>query len=185
MQTQDSRLKTELLKLIVARAVEIRETPFTLASGNASNLYVDLRRITQDPLGINLIGKLMLNAIYEFAPESEFVGGLETGSIPISTAVSLLSLDHKKLGAFWVRKKMKDHGLQNLIEGNLRKGARAVIVDDTITTGGSSLQAIDAVRAFGVNVSCAVGVVDRGASNNFEKAGIPYHYFFTEKELQK
>lgn len=178
--------REDLLKLIVSRCVEVRESGFTLASGLVSNLYVDLRRLTQDPQGINLIGKLVLNKICEIAPEAEYVGGLETGSIPIATSVALLSYGQQKhLGAFWVRKKLKDHGMQNLIEGNIAKGKSVVIVDDTITTGGSSLQAVDAVRDFGAIVAYAIGIVDRGASDNFRRAGIPYYAFFSESDLRK
>jgi orotate phosphoribosyltransferase len=181
-----SRDREELLKLIVSRCVEVKQSGFTLASGLVSNLYVDLRRLTQDPRGINLIGKLVLYKIYEIAPRAEYVGGLETGSIPIATSVALLSYGRQKpLGAFWVRKKQKDHGMQNLIEGNIAKGKSVVIVDDTITTGGSSLQAVDAVRDFGAIVAYAIGIVDRGASDNFQKAGIPYYTFFSEPDLKK
>ena len=127
----------------------------------------------------------MLDVIHSKAPTAEFVGGLETGSIPISTAISLLSLSQKSsLKAFWVRKHQKDHGLQNLIEGNIAKGKDVVIVDDTITTGGSSLQAAHAVTSFGARVVYAFGVVDRGAAPNFEKASIPYYAFYSEDEVR-
>lgn len=187
MQTASPNLineKEKLKELIISRCVEVKESGFTLASGKVSSLYIDLRRLTQDPLGISLIGRLVLNKIYEVAAEADYVGGLETGSIPISTSVALLSLDQRKpLSAFWVRKRQKDHGLQNLIEGNLAKGKSAVIVDDTITTGGSSLQAAEAVRNFGANVVYVIGIVDRGASENFRKAGIPYYAFYSESDF--
>src|SRR5487761_327535 len=182
LSVDEEKLRT----LIISRCVEIREAGFVLASGKVSKLYIDLRRLTQDPLGINLIGKLVLNKIYELAPNADCVGGLETGSIPIATSVALLSLSQKKeLLAFWVRKHQKDHGLQNLIEGNLEKGKNAVIVDDTITTGGSSLIAADAVRDYGANVLYAIGIVDRGAAENFQKSGIPYFAFYAEHDLER
>ena len=177
---------SRLLNLISTRAVEVRKEEFTLASGKRSNLYVDLRRITQDPEGINLIAHLVLGKIKEIAPEARFVGGLETGSIPIATAVTLLSnSETSKLRAFWVRKKQKDHGLENLIEGNLEKGGKAVIVDDTVTTGGSSFRAIEVVKDFGAQVIQAIAIVDRGASSNFRNAGVPYFAFFSEADLAK
>ena len=189
MQNPDDHLKAEkeeLRKLIVSRCIEIKKEGFTLASGKVSNLYIDMRRLTQDPLGINLIGRLVLDKIYELAPDADCVGGLETGSIPIATSVSLLSLNQKKeLKAFWVRKHQKDHGLQNLIEGNLNKGNNAVIIDDTITTGGSSLIAADAVRDFGARVLYAIGIVDRGATENFRKSQLPYFAFYSESDLQQ
>lgn len=173
-----------LLQLIVQKAVEKKPEGFTLASGLVTNLYVDLRRITLDPEGINLIGSLVLAKIREVAHGVDCVGGLETGSIPISTAVALLSQnDHNPLSAFWVRKKQKDHGMQNLIEGNLKRGSNAVVLDDVVTTGGSTFQAISAVKGYGANVVQAIAVVDRGASENFRKEGIPYYAFFSEKDL--
>ncbi|MDG6998678.1 MAG: orotate phosphoribosyltransferase [Nitrososphaerota archaeon] len=176
--------KSRLKDLIVARAIEFRSTEFILASGQKSNMYVDLRRITQDPEGINLIASLISKEIAKLAPKAISVGGLETGSIPIATAVCLKSFGSQSpLSAFWVRKKQKDHGLQNLIEGNLKPGAKVVIVDDTVTTGGSSLQAVEAVRAFGAEVVLAISVVDRGADYNFKKAGIPYYALFSEGDL--
>ncbi|MDG6924165.1 MAG: orotate phosphoribosyltransferase [Nitrososphaerota archaeon] len=178
--------ESRLLELIKQKAVEKKSEGFMLASGIKSNLYVDLRKISLDPEGINLIGSLILSKVRELAPEADCVGGLETGSIPISTAVALLSeRDLKPLNAFWVRKKLKDHGMQNLIEGNVRKGSRVVILDDVITTGGSSFQAAEAVKNFGAKVIQAIAIVDRGATENFRKSGIPYFAFFTEKDLEK
>lgn len=177
----------ELRKLIVSRCVEFRDAGFTLASGKVSNLYIDLRLLTQDPVGIYLIGKMVLEKIYELAPEADCVGGLETGSIPIATSVSLLSHlgKGKQLNAFWVRKRIKDHGMQNLIEGNLPKGSTAVVVDDTITTGGSTLQAIRAVKDSASVVTYAIGMIDRGASQNFKNEDVPYYFFFEENDLTK
>ena len=185
MQDEEEDL-SRLKQLIRDRAVKVRESGFVLASGRRSNLYVDLRKVTQDPAGINLIGRLVLSRIREVSPESEYVGGLETASIPIATAVSLLSASSSKpLSAFWVRKKPKDHGLENRIEGNLLKGASVVIVDDTVTTGVSSLQAVEAVREAGAKISYAIAVVDRGAETNFKNAGIPFTYLFSEADIAK
>ena len=176
--------KERLRKLIVSKAVETSEEGFTLASGLRSNLYIDLRKITQDPLGINLIGNLVLNKIEEIAPITDAVGGLETGSIPIATAVSLLSLKRNKpIAAFWVRKRQKDHGTQKKIEGNLLKGSSVVILEDTVTTGGSSLLAVESVREFGAKVVHAVAVVDRGGSQAFLRSGVPFFAFFSEADI--
>jgi len=187
MNSEEMQLKKKrLLDLIIQKAVEKKAEGFTLASGLKSNLYVDLRKISLNPEGINLIGSLALAKMRELAPEARYVGGLETGSIPISTAVALLSeKDPKQFSAFWVRKKQKDHGTQSLIEGSIKKGAKVVIVDDVMTTGGSSLQAATAVRDFGATVVQAIAIVDRGAEDNFRKAGIPYFAFFAEKDLAK
>ena len=184
MESDFERLRS----LIASRAVEVRPEGFVLASGIRSSLYIDLRRITQDPEGINLAGRMVLSKIREMFPEARFVGGLETGAIPISTAVTMLSFsaDHKgELSAFWVRKKQKDHGLQNMVEGNLDKGGLAVIVEDTATTGGSSLQAVEEVRRFGAEVLGVIAVVDRGAAKNLEKAGVKFVSLFKEEDLAK
>lgn len=184
MELQSSSQKEELRRLILSRAVERKEEGFKLASGRISTLYIDLRRLTQDPLGIRLIGELALQKIRELAPEAEYVGGLETGAIPISTAVCMLSgSTSKPLSAFWVRKSVKDHGMQNRIEGNLRKAGKAVIMDDTITTGGSSIQAAEVVKEFGADVVLAIGIIDRGAEENFRNHKIRYCYVFSEQEV--
>lgn len=179
-QVDQERLK----QMISARAIEVREAGFKLASGKFSKLYIDLRRIIQDPLGINLVGKLVLEKVIDLAPSAKCVGGLETSSIPISTAVSLLSLKKKnQLSAFWVRKKEKDHGLGNRIEGNLEKDSKVVILEDTVTTGGSMLQAAAAVREFGATVVQAIAIVDRGATDAFEEERIPFYAFFKESDF--
>ena len=177
--------EAELLDLIRIKGVEKKSEGFTLASGKISNLYIDLRRINLDPVGINLVGKITLRKIRELATEATHVGGLETGSIPISTAVTLLSNGDHPLVGFWVRKQTKDHGLKNLIEGNLTKDSNAVIVDDVVTTGSSSLQAVKAVREFGAKVVQVIAIVDRGAAENFKKEGIPYFAFFEENDIAK
>ena len=182
MQSKEKRL----LEIIIQKGVEKKAEGFVLVSGIKSNLYIDLRKVSLDPEGSNLIASLILAKIKEISPDAGFIGGLETGSIPISTAVSMLSNnDPKPLNAFWVRKKLKDHGMQNLIEGNIEKGGKVVIVDDVITTGGSSFQAANAVKDFGAKVIQVITLVDRGATENFRKAGIPYFAFFSEKDLDK
>lgn len=175
----------QLLDLIRVKGVETKSEGFTLASGKRSNLYIDLRKVNLDPDGINLVGKITLKKIREIVPQATHVGGLETGSIPICAAVTMLSKGVHSLAGFWVRKQTKDHGLRNLIEGNLTKSASVVIVDDVVTTGGSSLQAVRAVREFGAHVVQVIAIVDRGAAENFKKEGIPYLAIFEENDIAK
>lgn len=185
-ENQRSDKESALLDLIKQNGVLEARSGFRLASGKMSNLYIDLRKISLDPIGINLIGSLALQKIRDLAPKTSHVGGLETGSIPISSAIVLLSQKSSSpLSGFWVRKQAKDHGLKNLIEGNLKAGADVVIVDDVVTTGGSSLQAARAVKDFGAQVVQVITIVDRGAKEIFRREGVPYSAFFEESDITK
>lgn len=135
---------------------------FVLSSGRRSPYYVDARKTTMSARGLRLIGRLGLRAIRERGWEPRYLGGLTMGADPVAYAVALASLDHPpSLDAFSVRKAAKEHGTRRRIEGNLEPGSSVVIVEDVITTGGSALQAIDAVRAEGATVLGVLAVVDR------------------------
>jgi orotate phosphoribosyltransferase len=141
------------------------------------------------PEGAYLIGLLVTEAL---AGETfDLVGGLEMGAVPIVTAVAAVS--HSKgrpLPAFFVRKATKDHGTKSLVEGLPRgqtlKGKRVVIVDDVVTTGGSSMKAVDAVRMEGAEVVRVIAIVDReeGAAETFANAGLPFTALITAGKLR-
>ena len=162
-----------LLALLAERSA--RRGQFTLASGKQSTLYIDARLTTMSPDGLALIGPLGLEAIERAAWRVDAVGGLTLGADPIAYAVSYASaLAGRPLRAFTVRKEAKQHGTGRLIEGPFRSGDRVAVVEDVITTGGSALRAIEAVRAAGGTVAGVLALVDReeGGREAIEGAGV-------------
>ena len=161
-------MKERLKELILEYAFQYSETPtFKLAHGGTSQFYFNCKRITLDPEGQYLIGNLAFEAIKEL--DMQAIGGLTLGADPISGAVAYTSwLKGKPVQAFVVRKKQKDHGIVSLIEGKVKAGDRVVVVDDVITTGGSTLQAIAACRQAGLDVVKVVVLIDRQEMNGKE-----------------
>ena len=162
-----------LLALLAERSA--RRGQFTLASGKQSTLYIDARLTTMSPDGLALIGPLGLDAIERAGWRADAVGGLTLGADPIAYAVSYASaLAGRPLRAFTVRKEAKQHGTGRLIEGPFRSGDRVAVVEDVITTGGSALKAIEAVRAAGGTVAGVLALVDReeGGREAIEGAGV-------------
>ena len=150
-----------LLELLRTRAFQEREV--VLSSGLKSNFYIDCKQVSLDAEGAALIGELFHLVIEEIAPRAVAVGGLTMGADPLATATSLLSfqLGHPR-AAFLVRKEPKGHGTNQWVESTkLAPGAPVVILEDVITTGASTLRAIERSRAAGLEVLCAVGLVDR------------------------
>ena len=148
---------------------------FTLASGKQSTLYIDARLTTMSPEGLTLIGPLGFAAIEQAGWQVDAVGGLTLGADPVSYAVSYASaLAGRPIRAFTVRKEAKQHGTGKLIEGPFRAGDRVAVVEDVITTGGSALKAIAAVRAAGGRVAGVLAVVDReeGGREAIEAEGV-------------
>ena len=166
--------RDELITLLATRSA--KRGTFTLASGRQSSLYIDARITTMSPEGLALIGPLGVTAIHDagWAPDS--IGGLTMGADPIACAVSYASASSPTpIRAFTVRKEPKTHGTGKLIEGPFRAGDRVVVVEDTITTGGSARKAIDAVRAAGGTVVGVLALVDReeGGREALEAEGAP------------
>ena len=145
---------------------------FTLASGRTSHYYLDCRRTTLDPEGATLVGRCILDLIDREGLRPGAVGGLTLGADPIAAAVAVLSWQAgRPIPAFIVRKAAKDHGTGRRIEGWLPQGSAALIVEDVVTSGGSSLDAIAAVEAAGASVAAVVAIVDReeGGAKALEK----------------
>lgn len=161
-------MKDRLKELVLEYAFQYSETPaFKLAHGGVSRYYFNCKRVTFDPEGQYLIGNLIFKAIRDL--DVRAIGGLTLGADPIADAVAYTSwVERRPIQAFVVRKKQKDHGIVSLIEGKVKSGDRVVVVDDVVTTGGSTLQAIAACREAGLEVVKAVVLVDRQEMNGRE-----------------
>jgi len=149
-----------LLDMLAVRSA--RRGSFTLASGRQSSLYIDARLTTMSPDGLATIGPLGLDAIHLAGWTADAVGGLTLGADPVSYAIAHASaLAGTPVRAFTVRKEAKTHGTGKVIEGPFFPGDAVVIIEDVITTGGSALKAVAAVRAAGGVVLGVLAVVDR------------------------
>lgn len=166
----DEQQRSELAKLVAELTVQHQRV--TLSSGKQADYYVDLRRATLHHRAAPLIGDLLrsLTADWDYTA----VGGLTLGADPVATA--MLHAAGPALDAFVVRKDAKSHGMQRRIEGPDVAGRRVLAVEDTSTTGGSVLTAVEALRAEGADIVGVATVVDRdtGAREAIEKAGLPY-----------
>jgi orotate phosphoribosyltransferase len=163
--------RSDLLEQILAKAVVHGRV--TLSSGAEADYYVDLRRITLDGAAAPLVGRVMreLTAGVDY----DAVGGLTLGADPVAAAMlHAAAAAGSELDAFVVRKEGKAHGLQRRIEGPDVSGRRVLAVEDTSTTGGSVLDAVDALQASGAQVQAVAVIVDRGARRHVEAAGLPY-----------
>jgi len=156
----------------------------TLASGREADYYIDLRRVTLDGVAAPLVGEVMTELVADW--QFEAVGGLTLGADPVAVAM-LHHAAHSggRLDAFVVRKEAKAHGLQRRIEGTEVAGRRVLVVEDTSTTGGSVLTAVEAVREAGGEVIGVAVIVDRntGAKELIEAAGVEYRYAVGLTEL--
>ena len=163
-----------LLSILAERSA--RRGQFTLASGRQSTLYIDARLTTMSPDGLALIGPLALAALHEVDWRIHAIGGLTLGADPVSYAIAYASANTTSpLRAFTVRKEAKAHGTGRLIEGPFHEGDRVAVIEDVITTGGSALRAVDAVRAAGGTVAGVLALVDReeGGRDALVSAGLP------------
>lgn len=163
-----------LLNLLAERSA--RRGNFTLASGRQSTLYIDARLTTMSPDGLAMIGPLALSTLRAMRWKIDAVGGLTLGADPVSYAIAYASAStDAPLRAFTIRKEPKTYGMTQLIEGPFQTGDRVAVIEDVITTGGSALRAIDAVRAAGGIVVGVLALVDReeGGREALLAAGIP------------
>ena len=173
-------IKSELIEQIKQKAVVHGKV--ILSSGKEAEYYVDLRRVTLDAVAAPLVGQAMLEATKEF--DYEAVGGLTLGADPVATAMMHEAKKQGRiLNSFVVRKEGKAHGLQRRIEGPDVKGKRVLAVEDTSTTGGSVLTAVEALNEAGAIVVGVAVVVDRGAGKKIEDAGLKYVSVVSLQEL--
>lgn len=179
----DESAKDRLLDLIREHAV-LDGREFTLASGAQSGVYIDLRRVTMHPEGASLIGAMLLERLS--ASGVVAVGGMQTAAIPVVTAVVMASAaTGSPLRGFYVRDKAKPRGAQRRIEGQMRPGDRVALLEDTMTTGGSTMTAVEAVREEGAEVVRVIAVVDRqkGGAELYAAAGIPFEAVVTLADI--
>jgi orotate phosphoribosyltransferase len=173
-----------LEKLLRARSVAHGD--FVLSSGQRSSYYIDARKTTMSAEGLRLIGQVGLATIRAQRWEAQAVGGLTLGADPVAYAIARASADDPPiLDGFSVRKNVKQHGTKHQIEGNFTPGARVVVVEDVITSGGSALEAARAVAAQGGIVVGILAVVDReqGGSDTIRQAGFQVVSLTTSSKL--
>lgn len=169
-------LKEEIIKKAVVHGKVI------LSSGKEADYYVDLRRVTLDHVAAPLIGEVMLELTKDLNYDA--VGGLTLGADPVATAMMHVAAKQgKALDSFVVRKAEKAHGLQRRIEGPDVKGKRVLAVEDTSTTGGSVLTAVEALNEAGAIVVGVAVIVERGAAPKIEEAGLEYRAAYQLSDL--
>jgi orotate phosphoribosyltransferase len=167
--------RERLVELLRQRSFEKKRV--ILASGRESDFFIDCKQTVLSAEGHALVGELMFDAL-DGLPRCEAVAGVELGGCPLASAVSLVSFVRgRPLDALYVRKEVKDHGSRRLVEGDrsLRPGLPVVILEDVITTGGSTLKAVEKLRTVGAEVVGVVALVDRleGGAEAIRAAGLP------------
>jgi orotate phosphoribosyltransferase len=172
--------RDELLNLI--RDLAVVHGKVVLSSGREADYYVDLRRVTLHHAAAPLVGRVMLDTTADWSYDA--VGGLTLGADPVAAAMlHAASGQGRKLDAFVVRKGAKAHGLQRRVEGPDVAGRRVLAVEDTSTTGGSVLTAVEALQEAGADVVGVAVIVDRGAGDAVRAAGLPYLTAYTLPDL--
>ncbi|MDR1483902.1 MAG: orotate phosphoribosyltransferase [Planctomycetaceae bacterium] len=173
-----------LRELINERALKFGD--FVLASGKRAKFYLDCRQITLDSVGARLIGEGIIELISENGKLPQAVGGMSIGADPITAAViTVAAYNDIPLKGFMVRKQSKTHGTMQFVEGPVGIGDRVVIVEDVITTGGSSLEAIEKVEKVGAVVEGVIAIIDRleGGTETLASKGYKLKSLFTIKDF--
>ena len=175
--------RNRLMEIIKERGIVIRDV--TLSSKKKSKFYYDIKSIVGEPEGAALIGQVMLAAILKVEPKTRSVGGLESGAIAIATAIVCSSFQLEptyRVSGFFVRKNIKDYGLEKTVEGIVQNPV--AVVDDVITTGKSVLQAVSALRNQGIREINIVSVIDRETEENLlNQNKTQFHSIFRHSEF--
>ncbi len=178
-------LRKELFDII--QRLSFLRGSFVLSSGRASDYFLDLKPTMLHPQGAVLLAELVLNKLQDV--KVHYIGGLAMGAVPLVSQVAMLSHSTgRSIPGFFVRKAVKDHGTQKLIDG-VKQGdlerKSVVILEDVTTTGESAMQAIKAAQDAGAKIELVLAIVDReeGAAEFFEKQGIPFKWLFRASEL--
>ncbi len=182
------KMHERLVELVLEYAFQYSETPgFKLAHGGTSPFYFNCKKVTLDPEGQYLIGNLLFEALSGLRVDG--VGGLTLGADALANAAAYTSwLKAEPIQSFIVRKTMKDHGIVASIEGKVIAGNRVVVLDDVVTTGASTLQAISACRQAGFEILGAIALVDRQEMNgreNIEKEVPFFKAMVTREEVMR
>jgi orotate phosphoribosyltransferase len=158
---------------------------FTLASGKKATYYLDGKQITLDPVGAPLVAHAILDMLQQ-GENPTAVGGMSIGADPITAAVVTLSAARGiPLVGFMIRKEAKGHGTNRYVEGPVSPGQHVAILEDVVTTGGSSLAAIERAESFGLKVVRVIGIIDRmeGGAAAFAQRGYPFASIFTIRDF--
>lgn len=181
------KMKEKLGEIIIARSFQYSDNPpFTLASGRTSSYYFNCKPTTLDPEGMNLIGEIIFNMLKD--SDVTAAGGLTLGADPIANALSVISYQRgKPIKSFIVRKDVKDHGTKSAIEGNVTPGEKVVIIDDVITTGASTITAIEHARKAKLIVERVITLIDReeGGRENILRYVKNIQSVFTRTEIMR
>ena len=180
-------MKNRLIELISEKAFRYSEEPvFRLVSGRMSNYYFNCKAVTLYPEGMHLIGNLLFDLIKNL--DVKGIGGLTLGADPIAYAVAYTSyLRGGPIEAFVVRKTAKSHGTMQWIEGNIKRGDKVVIVDDVITTGKSTIEAITRSKEAGLDIVRVIALIDRqeGGKEAIEASGYKLDSIITREEVME
>jgi len=180
-------MKNRLIELVIETAFKYSEKPvFKLVSGRMSNYYFNCKAVTLHPEGMYLIGNLIFDLIKDL--DVKGIGGLTLGADPIAYAVAYTSyLKEKPIESFVVRKTPKSHGTMQWIEGNITTGDRVVIVDDVITTGKSTIEAITRAKEAGLEIVKVIALIDRqeGGREAVEALGYKLDAIITREEVME
>ncbi len=174
----------KLKQLILEKALRFGD--FTLASGRKAKYYLDGKQVTLNSDGARLVGEGILALLAEESQWPDAVGGMVIGADPITAAViTMADVNGKALKGFLVRKESKGHGTNKFVEGPVAAGETAVIVEDVVTTGGSSLLAIQRAEAFGLKIKTVIAIIDRmeGGREAFAQAGYTLKSLFTIRDF--
>lgn len=184
MSSHLAQMRAELFELL--KSLSFQTGDFTLASGQKASYYLDCRKTTLSGRGSYLVGHLVYEALASLNVDA--VGGMSLGADPIVTAVTYCSSQHgHPLSGFLVRKEPKGHGTQSQFEGHLAPWMRVALVEDVVTTGGSTMKVVEAIgRTYpAVEIVQVISLVDReaGGREAFAQASIPYRSLYSVREF--